>query len=80
MRISGRAALNDLQIKANKINEFLKEGHKVEINLVLRGREKANKNWAREKLIEFLKLIEEHKALSDIKFGGRGLSIQISKS
>jgi len=79
MRISARAALNDLEVKANKINEFLGEGHKVEINLELRGREKANKEWARYKLIEFLKLLEEHKILREIKFGQRGLSIQITK-
>lgn len=79
MRISARAALNDLQVKANKVNKFLEENHKVEINLVLRGREKQNKDWARKKLQEFLKILVPHKALSDMKFGHKGFSIQVSK-
>jgi len=80
IRVSGRAALNDLKIKAEKINEFIEEGHPVEIQMVLRGREKANKEWARSKLEEFLKMITpEHKIVSNIKSGGRGLTVGITK-
>ncbi|OGY66102.1 MAG: translation initiation factor IF-3 [Candidatus Harrisonbacteria bacterium RIFCSPLOWO2_01_FULL_40_28] len=78
MRISARAAENDLKTKAEKINEFLNEGHNVEINLVLRGREKQNKAWAEAKLRGFLTMIQAHKILSDIKLGQRGFSIQIT--
>jgi translation initiation factor IF-3 len=80
IRISGRAALNDLKIKAAKIDEFLAEGHPVEIQLVLRGREKAHKEWARAKLEEFLKIINpDHKIISQIKSGGNGLIVAIAK-
>ena len=46
VRISARAAEHDLKIKADKVNEFLAEGDIVEIHLIMRGREKAHKDWA----------------------------------
>jgi translation initiation factor IF-3 len=80
VRITPRAALNDLQVKARRANEFLEEGHKVEINLFLRGREKANKNWGLEKLNEFVKMITvPHKVTMEPKRGGRGFIMQINK-
>lgn len=80
IQVSGRAALNDLKIKADKINEFIAEGHPVEIQMVLRGREKANRGWARAKLEEFLKMITtEHKIISQIKSGGRGFTVAVAK-
>lgn len=81
VRISGRAADHDLQIKAKKANEFLKEGHMVEIQLAMRGREKANKDWAKQKLLEFVKAMidPEHKVIAEAKFGGRGFNMKIVK-
>lgn len=80
VRISARAAEHDLQIKAEKVNEFLNEGHIVEIQLFLRGREKANKDWAKQKLYDFLKIITpEHKVLLEPKYGGRGFNAQVAK-
>ena len=81
VRISARAAEHDLQIKADKVNEFINEGHVVEIQLMLRGREKANKDWAKQKLLEFLKIISpEHKVLMEPKYGGRGFNAQEVKN
>ncbi len=80
VRLSIRSAKNDLEIKNKKIEEFLNEGHKVEILLFLRGREKYNRNWARQKLEEFLKMITvEYKISMEPKFGGKGLIMQIIK-
>ena len=80
IQITVRAAKNDLDIKAKKMNEFLTEGHPINLVMVLRGREKANKDWARLKLEEFMKLITvSHQKVSDIRWGGRGLNIQIVK-
>jgi translation initiation factor IF-3 len=78
IKISIRAAKNDLTIKAQKIDEFLEKGNKVEIILWLRGREKYNRDWARQRLNEFLKLITvEYKIILEPRFGGQGLAMQI---
>lgn len=80
VQISARAAKNDLETKAKKLIEFLNEGHKAEILLVLRGREKYNREWAKQKLNEFLQIINiEYKITMEPKFAGKGLIMQIAK-
>jgi len=80
VQITARAAQNDLMIKVRAVEKFFGEGHPVEVNLRLRGREKRNKDWAMEKLKEFLKLIPvEYKMLTQPKFGGNGPGVQIAK-
>lgn len=80
VQLSVRAAQNDLKTKVQKIEEFLNKGHKVEIIFRLKGREKYNRDWARYKLEEFLKLITvEYKITLEPRFGGQGLVMQIIK-
>ncbi|MDO8664927.1 MAG: translation initiation factor IF-3 [Candidatus Liptonbacteria bacterium] len=80
VQISARAATNDLMIKIRQLEKFLAEGNNVEIVMRLRGREKYNKDWARQKLAEFLKMITvEYKPLNEPRFGGNGMNMQISK-
>ena len=80
MRISPRAAENDLKIKATLADEFLEKGHKVEINLYLRGREKGNRDWNAEKLKQFLGMIKTpYLVTMTPRPGGRGLVAQIMK-
>jgi translation initiation factor IF-3 len=79
VQISARAAQNDLLIRMRQLEKFMKDGHQVEISLRLRGREKYNKDWASQKLNEFLKMIPiEFKVISPPKFGGRGMFVQIA--
>jgi len=79
IQISIREARHDLERKAGRVNEFLSEGRRVEILLTLRGREKANKEWARQKLNGFLKelISPDHKVVMQPKFFGRGITVQI---
>ncbi|MDO8557093.1 MAG: translation initiation factor IF-3 [Candidatus Jorgensenbacteria bacterium] len=80
IRISPRAAKNDLEIKIKKIGEFLSEGHKIEISIFLRGREKANRDWALQKLNNFLTMIKvPHVVTLSPRPGGRGFVSQIAK-
>lgn len=80
IQISARAAKNDLETKIRKLEDFLKEGHKIQIILVLKGREKYNRQWAFQKLDEFLKMIpSEYKTTMEPKFAGRGLLMQVTK-
>lgn len=80
VRISPRAAQNDLAIKAGLAEKFLQAGHKVEILLLLKGREKGNKDWGLLKLREFLTIIKiPHKVTLEPRFIGRGFVVQIIK-
>lgn len=80
IRITARAAGNDLRIKIKQLEEFLAKGNKVEIMLALRGREKYNRNWANTKLKEFLEMITaSYQITAEPKFGGRGMFMQIVK-
>lgn len=80
IQISARAAKHDLETRLRKLEEFLRAGHQVEIQLRLRGREKSNKDWARIKINEFLAMItDEYKVISPPRFGGRGMIAQIVK-
>lgn len=80
VRITPRAADNDLQIKARHAEAFLEAGHNVEINLFMRGREKGNKEWGLQKLREFLGMIRTpHKITFEPRFAGKGFIAQIAK-
>lgn len=80
IRITARAAENDLQVKMKKLCEFLEEGYKVEIMLALRGREKANKDWALQKIKKFIAEIPvPYQVTVEPKQGGRGFIAQVVK-
>ena len=57
VRVGFKTGAHDLKFKSEQINEFLKEGHPVKVELTLRGREKSLAHMGREKLDIFLKLI-----------------------
>jgi translation initiation factor IF-3 len=80
VRITPRAADNDLKIRANQAKEFLEKGNKVEIMMTLRGREKYNQDWARKRFNDFIKMISaNYQVTMTIRPGGRGLIMQIMK-
>lgn len=80
MGISPRTAKNDLETKARKIDGFLKNGHRVEVRIQLKGREKANKDFAKRRLLDFVDMLEtEIKVTSKPNYTGRGFSMQIVK-
>ena len=80
VQISARAAQNDLMIKMKQLEKFLGEGYQIEINMRLRGREKGMKDWARQKLEDFMKMIPvEYKRLNEPRFAKYGMSVQIAK-
>lgn len=80
IQISARSAQNDLLTKVHQLEKFLAEGHRVEVYMRLVGREKNNKEWAYQKLNEFLRMINVgYKVVVEPRFGGAGLSTQIIK-
>ena len=69
----------DLQMKANRATEWLKEGHRVKAELYLRGRAKyMDKKFLHERLGNVLKMIdEEYKIVDDYKPSPKGIAILV---
>ena len=58
IRLTFRISDHDMEVRATQADKFLKEGNKVRIELVLRGREKALKDFAKERMKKFISLIQ----------------------
>ena len=72
---------NDLQLKARRASEWLKEGHRIKIDLFLPGRSKyLNKDFLQERLDRVLALVtEEYKVADEPKKSPKGLTVIIEK-
>ncbi len=80
MRIGLMTGDHDLEVKAKKVDEFLKKGDKVQIELILKGRQMVMKHLGREKIMKFIEFIKEpSEPETQIKSMGRSLSIIIKK-
>ena len=82
IRIGVNTSLHDLETKARQAEKFLKEGNKVKIEMILRGREKALREFAQQKLNGFLDIIRqkiEFKIEQGQKRTPRGINMLISK-
>ncbi|EKE16500.1 MAG: hypothetical protein ACD_11C00005G0008 [uncultured bacterium] len=58
VRLGFRTDDHDLGIKKDQTEKFLKKGHKVKIEIILRGREKAHQDIGQENIKKFLTKIE----------------------
>ena len=72
---------HDLELKAKKASEWLKEGNRVKIDLFLVGRSKfMDQNFLKERMERILKLITvEYKMPSDTAKSPKGLTAIIEK-
>ena len=59
VRFTVRTSGNDLEVRAQQVDKFLKKRYKVRIQMILKGREKSLQGFADEKLKTFLALIKE---------------------
>lgn len=57
IRLSPRISRHDMETKANQAERFMKNGAKVRVDLLIRGREKAHIDMAHKKLNEFLEIL-----------------------
>jgi len=73
---------NDMNIKASKIGAWLREGHRVKIDLFLWGRYKYMEfNFLKDRLERFLAIIpESYKIADEIKKSPKGLSVVLEAS
>lgn len=79
IRLSLRISEHDMSIKAKKASEFLEEGHKVKVDLLMRGREQAHPEMGFEVVKRFLTLVPPHTVESEAKRQGPFVSTVISK-
>jgi len=72
---------HDLALKAKRATEFLQDGHRVHIELFLKGRNKYMEfNFLKERLERILVLISEpYKITDSIKKSMKGLAVTIEK-
>lgn len=72
---------NDMNIKATKIASWLREGHRVKIDLFLWGRYKYMEfGFLKERLERFLAIIPEgYKIAEEIKKSPKGLSVSLER-
>ena len=73
---------HDLELKAKNASTWLKEGHRVKINLFLKGRAKyLNESFLKERLDRLLHFVtEEYKVIDGPKKGPKGLTLIIERS
>lgn len=82
IRLGFNISQNDLEIKANQAARFLRTGHQVMVDMILRGREKLFQDIAIDKMKKFLEILDEMvpiKIDGEIKKVPRGLSVIINK-
>ena len=81
VRIHLGTSEHDLALKAKKGSEFLKTGHRLKLELFLKGREKyLDRTFLNERLNRILNLIsEKYRILSEVKKGPRGIFIIIER-
>ena len=83
IRLGFGISQHDLEVRAKLAEKFLKKGHKVRVELILRGRQKALPEFAREKMNQFLRILEgilPIKIERELKREPRGFTIIIAKA
>ncbi len=79
VRIGLKTGQNDLAFKQRQVDKFLLKGHKVRIEICLRGRERAHQDAAKENLSAFVeKLSTPHTTEEEIKKVPRGFQTIIA--
>ncbi len=78
VRIGFKTESHDLSVRAGQADKFLKRGHRVRLELILRGREKSMADLGRVKLESFPKFITEPFTVEEpIKRSPRGFGMLV---
>jgi len=82
IRLGFNISSHDLETRAKAAEKFLKKGYKIRIELILRGRQKSLADHAKEKIHQFLEILQniiKIKVERELKKEPRGLTMIISK-
>ena len=82
IRLSSRIGQHDLELKVEKAKEFIAEGHKVQAELFLRGREKLHADLAEKLIKQFIELLGENIIIEQPlkRQGGRISALVVKKN
>lgn len=83
IRLKFGISLHDMETKAKSALKFINKGHKVKIELPLRGRQKALSDFGKEKVSQFIEMVKEMTPIKEereLKKEVRGFTVIISKS
>jgi translation initiation factor IF-3 len=81
LRIGLRTDEHDIDVRRKQAEKFLSQGNKVKLEIMLRGREKAHQQLARDTLQEFVKSISvPNKIEQEIKRYPGGFNVIIASS
>lgn len=79
IRLTMRTDEHDIAFKKKQAEKFLDKGHKIKVELVLKGREHTHLDIAKERLDNFIKSLEHPiKIEQEPKKQGLGLTMIIS--
>ena len=82
IRLTFNISAHDIEVRVKAAEKFLQQGHRLKIELPLRGRQKALQEHATSRMQEFLKKMREVTTVrvdQPIKREGRGLSMLLVK-
>ncbi|HEY4507033.1 MAG TPA: translation initiation factor IF-3 [Candidatus Paceibacterota bacterium] len=78
IQIGFTTGAHDLELRASQTDKFLKKGHRVRIEITMRGRQKGMSDLAKTKLDNFIKIIPPSFTLEETpKRSPRGFSVLI---
>ena len=83
IRLSFGISPHDLETKVHLSEKFLKKGYKVKVELILRGRQKALADFAKNKINQFIEALEKMlqiKIERELKREAGSLTMIISKA
>lgn len=80
IRISLKIGGHDREVRVKQAKKFFDEGHKVRVEMILRGREKAHVELAREMMQKFVKDLGEG-VVVEVPFSRQGgnISLQVAR-
>ena len=82
IRLGFGISMHDLEIRTKLAEKFLKKGYKVRVELILKGRQKALPEFAKNKINQFLEILAgilPIKVERELKREARGFTVIISK-
>lgn len=86
IRLSVRISKHDFDVRVSQAIKFLKKGHKLKIEVLLKGREKQHPEKAKEMIKQFMQTVEEEGGMelkedqSLTKQGGKYIIILLNKN